>query len=126
MLRLSLLIAATVMTIGPASAQAPSISGVWTGGGTVTLPSGNSERVRCRATISQRGETAYMVATCATSSLRVNQTAEMVRVSSNRFSGEFLNRDYGVSGAIRMTVSGNSINASLSGGGGSASISMSR
>jgi hypothetical protein len=110
----------------PAIAQAATISGTWNGGGVVTLPSGNTERVRCRATISQRGDQAYMTAMCATPSMRVNQTAELVRVSANRFTGDYLNRDYGVSGSIRVTVSGNSLNASLSGGGGSAQISMNR
>jgi hypothetical protein len=67
-----------------------------------------------------------MTAICATPSLRVNQTAELLRVSANRFNGDYLNRDFGVSGSIRVTVNGNSLNASLSGGGGSAQLSMSR
>lgn len=108
------------------AAQTASIGGTWNGGGTVTLPSGSTERIRCRATISQRGDQAYMTATCATTSMRVNQTAELFRVSANRYIGDYLNRDYGVSGSIRVTVSGNSLNASLSGGGGTAQLSMNR
>jgi hypothetical protein len=75
---------------------------------------------------SQRGDSAYMTATCANASTRVNQTAELTRVSANRFSGDFLNREYGISGSIRVTVSGNSMTAALAGGGGTASLSLNR
>jgi hypothetical protein len=118
--------AGLLMATTAAPAQPISINGAWNGAGTLTLPSGASERVRCRAVFSQRGDSAYMTATCANASTRVNQTAELTRVSANRFSGDFLNRDYGISGSIRLTVNGNSMSASLAGGGGTAAISLSR
>jgi hypothetical protein len=110
----------------PSSAQSAIITGVWNGSGVVTTSSGNTERVRCRAVFNQRGDAAFMNAVCATPSLRVIQSAELVRVSANRFTGSYLNQEYGVSGSIQITVSGNSLSASLSGGGGSGQLSMSR
>jgi hypothetical protein len=109
-----------------ADAQAISIAGAWSGNGTVTLPSGSSEKVRCQATFRQSGNSASMSATCASPSTRVKQTAELSRVAANRFSGDFNNPEYGITGSIRIVVNGNTLNASMSGGGGSAIISLSR
>jgi hypothetical protein len=117
---------AAVAMILPASAQQPSIAGAWNGSGTVNLSSGNKETVRCRATFNQLPSGATMRASCASPSARVNQTAELTRVSGNRYVGDFVNSEYGVSGSIRITVSGNSLSASLAGGGGSASMNLSR
>ncbi|MFV0295872.1 MAG: hypothetical protein ACK5JT_07105 [Hyphomicrobiaceae bacterium] len=67
-----------------------------------------------------------MNAVCATSSVRVKQHADLYRISGNRYRGEFFNQEYGVSGSIRIQLRGNSIDAFLSGGGGSAVFRMSR
>jgi hypothetical protein len=107
-------------------AQQPSIGGTWSGGGTVTLKSGNVEKVRCRATFSPSGNGASMSASCANATAKVTQTAELTRVSATRYIGEFNNPEFNISGSIRITISGNTLNASLSGGGGSASMSMNR
>jgi hypothetical protein len=110
----------------PAQAQQLSISGAWNGSGTVSLPSGNTEKVRCRATFSQSGANATMNATCASPSTKVTQSAALTRVSGNKFAGDFTNAEYGISGSIRVTVNGNSLSASMQGGGGSAFINLSR
>jgi hypothetical protein len=120
-------VAVTVGVVTPPSAQQqPSIGGNWSGGGTVTLSSGNVEKVRCRATFSPSGNGASMSASCANATARVTQTAELTRVSATRYIGEFRNPEYNISGSIRITLSGNTLNAALSGGGGSASMSMNR
>jgi hypothetical protein len=56
----------------------------------------------------------------------VAQTASVQRIGANRFRGDFYNAEYSVSGTITITVQGNRLNASLSGGGGSAFFSLSR
>ncbi|MDX2157204.1 MAG: hypothetical protein SFW09_11905 [Hyphomicrobiaceae bacterium] len=110
-----------------ASGETVSLEGSWSGGGQIVFPSGESERARCRASFRRQGGDSFgMSATCATASARVQQSAEVTRVSGNRFRGEFFNQEYGISGSIRITVQGNSLNASLSGGGGSAQFSLSR
>ena len=67
-----------------------------------------------------------MSAVCATASARVAQTAVVTRSGGNSYSGQFFNAEYGVSGSISITVSGNRMSASLSGGGGSAQFNLGR
>jgi hypothetical protein len=111
----------------PAAAQAANLEGSWSGGGNVRFSNGKSERASCRASFSKQGGTSYsMSAVCATASGRVEQTARLTRTGANRFSGDFENSQYGVSGSISISVNGNSLNASLNGGGGSASLNLNR
>jgi hypothetical protein len=119
-------IALSALLAVPAGAQQANIAGSWNGSGTVRLPSGNTENVRCRATFNQSGSSATMSATCASPSTRVYQTADLTRVGGNRFSGDFVNREFGVSGSIKITINGNSMSAALAGGGGSAFLNLSR
>jgi hypothetical protein len=67
-----------------------------------------------------------MSALCATASVRVAQTAALARVGANRFTGDFYNAEYAMSGTITITVHGNKLKASLSGGGGSAFFALSK
>ena len=111
----------------PAASQQVSLEGSWSGNGTVVFPSGDRESARCKASFRRQGGNGFaMNAVCATPSGRVSQTAELDRVSANRFAGEFHNADYGVTGSINITVQGNSLSASLNGGGATASFSLSR
>ena len=108
-------------------AEPRSLEGLWSGGGTVNLSSGATERARCRASFSRQSANTFgMSAVCATSSARVAQTARVQRVGANQFVGDFYNAEYGVSGRISITVSSNRLTASLSGGGASAHLSLSR
>jgi hypothetical protein len=103
------------------------LEGSWSGGGNVRFNSGKSERASCRASFSKRGGSSYaMSATCATSSGRVTQTAQLTRSGANRFSGDFQNSEYGISGSINISLNGNSLNASLNGGGASANFNLNR
>lgn len=102
------------------------IAGSWNGAGTVVFPSGERERARCRATFRSSGSGAVMNATCSTQSTRVQQTATVDRVAPGRYRGDFRNDDFGIAGAIRIVVTGNSLHASLTGGGGTAEFQLSR
>ncbi len=126
---LTTLAAATILALPlfePADAADDAITGSWSGTGTVIFPSGESEKARCRATFRPAGNGATMSATCATASARVQQVATVDRVSPGRYRGDFRNDEFGISGSIRIVVSGNSLHASLSGGGGSAEFNLSR
>ena len=108
-------------------ACAEGLAGSWSGNGSVQLPTGDTEKARCKATFHKAGSKSYsMNAVCASSSARVAQTASLEQVSSNKFAGDFTNSEYNVSGTITITVNGDSLNAFLSGGGGVARINMSR
>ena len=108
------------------AASEPGLDGHWSGGGKVRFPSGATENARCRANFRQRGGGVHMVAVCATSSARIEQTAELSRVGAGRFAGEFENSEYSISGSIRITTNGQTLHAVLNGGGGSADIHLSR
>jgi hypothetical protein len=115
------------LTMGRAEAQSDSLEGSWSGGGQIVFPSGETEKARCRASFRRQGGNSFgMSAICATASARVQQTAEVTRVSGNRFRGEFFNAEFGITGSIRITLTGNRLSASLSGGGGSAQFSLRR
>lgn len=120
-------LAAMSMAVMPSAAFADGLAGSWRGNGSVTLPSGATEKARCRVSFSKQGGKSYaMNAVCASSSAKVSQTASLEQVSANRFAGEFTNAEYGVTGSIHVTVSGSSISANLNGGGGSASFNLTR
>jgi len=115
------------LSLPPAHGQDANLEGSWSGGGQIVFPSGETEKARCRASFRRQGSDSYgMSATCATASAKVQQSAEVTRVSGNRYRGEFFNQEFGLSGSIRITVSGNKLNASLSGGGGSAEFALSK
>jgi hypothetical protein len=118
---------AGALALAAAEGQEASLEGSWSGGGQIVFPSGETERARCRASFRRQGSNSYgMSATCATASAKVQQSAQVTHVSGNRYRGEFFNQEYGISGSVRITVVGNRLNASLSGGGGSAEIALSR
>jgi hypothetical protein len=111
----------------PAAAEPGNLEGAWRGGGNVRFANGNAERAQCRANFRKRGGNAFsMTAVCATSSARVEQTAQLTRTGPNRFTGEFENAEFGITGSISVTLNGNSLNAALNGGGASANLNMNR
>lgn len=111
----------------PAIAQTANLQGAWSGSGRVVLPSGDAERARCRATFQQQSARTFsMSAVCATASTRIAQVARVQRVSASKFEGQFYNREHDISGTIRISVQGDRLSASLSGGGGRGTFSLSR
>ena len=125
-LGLALAVVASAGLWRPASAET-NIEGAWSGGGRVVLSGGNSERATCRASFRRQSGSAFSVsAVCATPSARVAQTAVVRRVGDNQFSGAFYNRQYDVSGTMRLTARGNQMTVSMSGGGGSAHLDLHR
>ena len=110
-----------------AIAQSASLKGSWSGSGRIVLPSGDVERARCRASIKQQTPRTFsMNAVCATPSARIQQSARLEQVSANGFAGRFHNREYDISGSIRVTLRGNRLSAFLSGGGGSGTFDLKR
>lgn len=109
-----------------AFSEGAALDGSWSGGGTVTFASGNAEKASCRATYRRAGSGYSMNGVCATPSGRAAQTATLHRVSANKYSGTFHNAEYDISGAISVTVNGNTQNVYLNGSGASASIHLRR
>ena len=111
------------------AAKQPSmgLEGSWSGGGSVSFASGARERARCRAHYRRAGTNSYTVsATCATASGRAAQTATLRRVGENRYSGNFYNSEYSISGVISVIVRGANQTVRLMSDSGSAIINLSR
>lgn len=118
---------AAVMSVEPVTAEPADIAGSWSGGGSVTFPSGSREKARCRATFSKVSDSYYKVsATCATPSGKVAQSASVKRTGANSFTGSFRNTDYNMEGTIHISVQGNSQNVTLTSSQASASLRLSR
>jgi hypothetical protein len=77
------------------------MAGVWSGGGTVTLDDGSSERIRCRATyaVSRDGNGLNQSLTCASDSYRFNLASNVV-ASGGSLSGTWSESSRGVSGNL--------------------------
>ena len=119
--------AVTILNAGSVNAEPAEISGSWSGGGSVTFPSGSREKARCRATFSKVSDSYYKVsATCATASGKVDQRANVKRTGANSFAGNFRNADYNMEGTIHISVQGNSQNVTLTSSQASASLRLSR
>jgi hypothetical protein len=125
--------AAAVTLVGGAHAQGSnrvtvaSLEGSWSGGGTVSFGVGTNEPARCRARFSRAGERSYTVnATCATASGRAAQTATVRQVGNNRYSGNFYNSEYSISGVIDIVVHGSSQTVRLRSDSGSGTLNLNR
>lgn len=102
-----LLVAAALALAAPGSASAASLDGTWSGGGFVKPSSGNSEKVRCRVSYDRQTDKVFGVtATCATPSNKIYQTGTVLKVSEDRYVGDFYNGQFDISGRVRVTVQG--------------------
>ena len=125
-LALTLALAAGAAT-SPSARAAESIEGTWSGGGRIVLSTGDTERATCRASFRRQSDSVFAVnAVCATPSVRVSQTAVVRRVGENQYSGAFHNREYDVSGTMRLTARGGQMSVSMVGGGASGRLDLRR
>src|SRR5471032_2332793 len=77
------------------------LAGVWSGGGTITLDDGSSERIRCRATyaVGAGGAGLNQTLTCASDSYKFNLSSNVVAQGST-LSGTWSESSRGVSGTL--------------------------
>src|SRR3954447_12169956 len=77
------------------------MAGVWSGGGTVTLDDGSSERIRCRATyaVGAGGNGLNQSLTCASDSYRFNLSSN-VTASGGSLSGTWSESSRGINGNV--------------------------
>jgi len=108
-------IAAIAALPGVTRADPDSLSGSWSGSGSVTFASsGAREKAKCRAEFSPSSASSYRVyGTCATQSGKVTQNSEVFKTTANRYRGNFHNPEFDISGTIAITVHGRSLTATL-------------
>jgi hypothetical protein len=77
------------------------MAGVWSGGGTVTLDDGSTERIRCRATyaVGNGGNGLNQSLTCASDSYRFNLSSNVV-ASGGSLSGTWSESSRGINGSL--------------------------
>jgi hypothetical protein len=132
---------AATLVFAAASAQAAqtpfsSLSGTWSGPGTITLNTGVKEQIRCRATYDVNGSATNLnlVLRCASASYKF-ELQSRVAYAGGTVSGSWNEATRGVGGTITGSANGTRINArvegifsallSLNTNGGSQSISIS-
>jgi len=88
-------------------ANAASIDGSWSGGGTVRLKEGGVEKIRCRIKYEPgSGKTYVLYANCAHSNGTFKQSGRVVKRSGSLYTGRLYSDQYNVSGDLNITVSG--------------------
>lgn len=111
----------------PGAAMAAELQGSWSGSGYVSPKSGARERVQCRVSYARQSSKVFSVsARCATPSVKINQTGEVLEVGRGRYVGDFYNAEYDVSGRVRVTVTGSRQKVTFSGAQGHGSLSLRR
>jgi len=101
------------------------MAGVWSGGGTITLDDGSSERIRCRATyaVGNGGNGLNQSLTCASDSYRFNLASNVI-ANGSQLSGTWSESSRNVSGNLEGRSSSGNFQVVASGPGFNANISL--
>jgi hypothetical protein len=101
------------------------MAGNWSGGGTVTLDDGSTERIRCRASyaVSASGTGLNQTLTCASDSYKINLNNNVVSEGGS-LSGTWSESNRGAAGTLQGRGSNGNFQATASGPGFTANISL--
>jgi hypothetical protein len=101
------------------------LAGNWSGGGTVTLDDGSTERIRCRATyaVGAGGNGLNQSLTCASDSYKFNLSSN-VHAEGGSLSGTWSESSRGVNGNLEGRASGGSFQIIASAPGFTANLSL--
>jgi hypothetical protein len=101
------------------------MAGVWSGGGTVTLDDGSTERIRCRATyaVGNGGNGLNQSLTCASDSYRFNLSSNVI-ASGGSLSGTWSESSRGITGSLEGRGSNGNFQVVASAPGFNANISL--
>ena len=101
------------------------LAGVWSGGGTVTLDDGSTERIRCRATyaVGGGGTGLNQSLTCASDSYRFNLSSNVVDRGGS-LSGSWSESSRNVNGSLEGRGSNGNFQVTASAPGFTANISL--
>lgn len=113
---LSALVVAGSVTSASAESSVSGLSGRWSGGGSIRLSDGTSERLTCRATYSPRqgGAGLGLSLRCASQSYKIELRSSLA-VSGNRVSGTWEETQFNAGGSIAGQAADGSLRLSFSG-----------
>jgi hypothetical protein len=118
---------ASLMAGGSAEAASPfrALAGSWAGGGTLSMQSGEQERLRCRAAYDVDGSGAQLRLNirCASDSYNIDLSSD-VAYRGGAISGEWSEASHNASGTIEGRASGDRIEAMARGQTFSAGLSL--
>jgi hypothetical protein len=108
-----------------ASGPFANMAGSWTGGGTLTMSSGQSERLRCRASygVAEDGRNLRLNLRCASDSYDFNLAGD-VQYERGAIAGSWSESSRNAAGTISGRVDGNRIEAVARGNNFSASLAL--
>lgn len=110
-----------------ATAQSKDISGQWSGAGYAHLASGQKENVRCRVTYNRESSKVFEVnAVCASPSLRIWQTRNVLKATKNTYVGNLHNDEFDISARVRIVVRGSRQSITMRAGEGSGKLTLRR
>ena len=107
------------------SAPFAGMAGVWSGGGTVTLDDGSSEKIRCRATyaVGDNGNGLNQSLVCASDSYKFELSSD-VTSQGNRISGNWSEASRNVFGNLQGTAGGGQIDVFVEAAGFAANLTL--
>jgi hypothetical protein len=112
----------------PAWAATPleGIAGYWTGGGSVAMTSGKTERVKCSVTykVGDAGGLIKQSMRCASQDYTINASADL-RVKGEHVSGNWEEKTYSATGQVSGRYAENSMNLNIKGANFSAAMNLS-
>ena len=91
---------ATTASHAQAGGPYAGMQGTWSGGGTVTLDDGSSERIRCRATYQVAGPVMEMSLTCASDAYKFNLRAN-TQAEGGNVAGTWSETSRNISGSLQ-------------------------
>jgi hypothetical protein len=120
--RTSVMIAAAALAIlampAPSASAAEAfgaLNGSWSGSGSASFASGETEKLRCTARYSGGGNNLSIGLKCASASAQINLTGSL-DASGNKVSGDWSENSYGLSGDAHGSTNGGSVRLKISGG----------
>jgi hypothetical protein len=111
--------ALSVLAMPASSASAAeafgALNGSWSGSGSASFASGETEKLRCTARYSGGGNSLSIGLKCASASAQINLTGSL-DASGNKVSGDWSENSYGLSGDAHGSTNGGSVRLKISGG----------
>ena len=109
-----------ILAASPGVADTPfvGLSGAWAGGGRITMTTGASEPIKCKATYTanKAGTTIDQVLRCASDTYKFNVKSK-VGVDGSALLGQWTETTYNLTGTFTGTVKGDKIEGKIRGNG---------